>query len=178
MKLPDSVGFNVACWLAGTTGVALNAVRDVARVRLGDAVLVTGHVGKLAGAVEVDEAERARREQRHPHRGVHPRLGAVDVVPFVALAPTAASTAVEAALMGRAVVAIVTNPAEDAWLPLIAGGRIAVARDAESVRADHHARVVHEPRRRSMRPGTVITLGLLMAAILLAALLQFVFHLG
>jgi hypothetical protein len=29
-----------------------------------------------------------------------------------------------------------------------------------------------------MRPGTVITLGLLMAAILLAALLQFVFHLG
>jgi hypothetical protein len=29
-----------------------------------------------------------------------------------------------------------------------------------------------------MRPGTVITLGLLMAAILIAALLQFVFKLG
>lgn len=32
------------------------------------------------------------------HDGVHPRLGAIDVVPFVALAPTAPGTAVDAAL--------------------------------------------------------------------------------
>ena len=32
------------------------------------------------------------------HDGVHPRLGAIDVVPFVALAPTARGTAVDAAL--------------------------------------------------------------------------------
>lgn len=41
--------------------------------------------------------EVAERLDLSGHRGVHPRLGAVDVVPFVALAPTAASTAVEAA---------------------------------------------------------------------------------
>ncbi|MFM7271275.1 MAG: glutamate formiminotransferase [Actinomycetes bacterium] len=59
----------------------------------------------LAGRDLQDAARAARgltdavaeRLDLSTHRGVHPRLGAIDVVPFVALAPTAASTAVEAA---------------------------------------------------------------------------------
>jgi glutamate formiminotransferase len=50
--------------------------------------------GRAARALTDAVAERI---DLSAHRGVHPRLGAVDVVPFVALAPTAASSAVEAA---------------------------------------------------------------------------------
>lgn len=60
----------------------------------------------LAGRDEPDAGRAARaltdavagRVDVSQHHGVHPRLGAVDVVPFVALAPTAATTAVDAAL--------------------------------------------------------------------------------
>lgn len=60
----------------------------------------------LAGPQEADAGAAARRLtdaaaallDLSTHRGVHPRLGAVDVVPFVALGPTATSRAVDAAL--------------------------------------------------------------------------------
>lgn len=47
VKIPDSMGFPVACMLGAATGVALNAVRDVAKVRIGESVLVTGASGGL-----------------------------------------------------------------------------------------------------------------------------------
>ncbi len=43
--IPDSVSFEAACSLGPGAGVALNAVRDVAKVQLGETVLVTGASG-------------------------------------------------------------------------------------------------------------------------------------
>ena len=45
VKIPDSVTFEEACMLGASTGVALNAVRDVAQVKIGERVLVTGASG-------------------------------------------------------------------------------------------------------------------------------------
>ena len=47
VKIPDSLAFDHACMVGAATGVALNAVRDVAKVRLGERVLVTGASGGL-----------------------------------------------------------------------------------------------------------------------------------
>lgn len=47
VAIPATLDFTVACMLGAATGVALNAVRDVAQVRLGDTVLVTGASGGL-----------------------------------------------------------------------------------------------------------------------------------
>ena len=49
-----------------------------------------------AAARALTDAAATRIDLTH-HTGVHPRLGAIDVVPFVALAPTAAAVAAEAA---------------------------------------------------------------------------------
>jgi NADPH:quinone reductase-like Zn-dependent oxidoreductase len=45
VKIPDNVTFEQACMLGASTGVALNAVRDVAQVKIGERVLVTGASG-------------------------------------------------------------------------------------------------------------------------------------
>jgi acryloyl-coenzyme A reductase len=60
VRFPASIPFEFACSLGPAAGVALNAVRDVARVTIGETVLVTGATGgvgwpavqlaKLAGA--------------------------------------------------------------------------------------------------------------------------------
>lgn len=60
VRFPEGVPFEEACTLGPGAGVALNAVRDTARVQLGETVLVTGATGgvglpcvqlaKLAGA--------------------------------------------------------------------------------------------------------------------------------
>jgi acryloyl-coenzyme A reductase len=47
VRLPDEIDFPVACMLAAATGVALNAVRDAAKVKLNETVLVTGASGGL-----------------------------------------------------------------------------------------------------------------------------------
>ena len=47
VKIPDSMPFSVACMLGASAGVALNAVRDVAKVRIDENVLVTGASGGL-----------------------------------------------------------------------------------------------------------------------------------
>ncbi|CAN5744992.1 zinc-binding dehydrogenase [soil metagenome] len=73
VTVPSGVPFEVSCTLGPACGVALNAVRDTARVQLGETVLVTGATGgvgwpsvqlaKLAGAhviaVTREESKRA-----------------------------------------------------------------------------------------------------------------------
>jgi acryloyl-coenzyme A reductase len=57
VKLPGELPFSVACMLGPSTGVALNAVRDVGKVKLGETVLVTG----ASGGVGLPTVELARR---------------------------------------------------------------------------------------------------------------------
>jgi len=45
VPIPDSLDFTTACMLGSTTAVALGALRDIARVKLGETVLVTGASG-------------------------------------------------------------------------------------------------------------------------------------
>jgi NADPH:quinone reductase-like Zn-dependent oxidoreductase len=47
VKFPPSISFDAACMLGVATGVAVNAVRDVAKVKIGETVLVTGASGGL-----------------------------------------------------------------------------------------------------------------------------------
>jgi len=93
-----------------------DAVRAVSGVRLADVhsdpdhhrsvFTILGHgVDVEAAALALAEAALARIDMR-AHQGLHPRLGALDVVPFVPLAGTAMSLAVEAAWrVGEAVAA-------------------------------------------------------------------------
>lgn len=46
-QIPDNIDLGEACMFGAATGVALNAVRDVAAVRLNDRVLVTGASGGI-----------------------------------------------------------------------------------------------------------------------------------
>ena len=69
--VPPEVPFEVSCTLGPACGVALNAVRDVARVTLGETVLVTGATGgvgwpsvqlaRLAGARVIAVTREARK---------------------------------------------------------------------------------------------------------------------
>jgi len=45
VPIPDSMSYEVACTLGPGACVALNAVRDVAKVRIGETVLITGATG-------------------------------------------------------------------------------------------------------------------------------------
>lgn len=47
VRIPDDMPFSVACMIGPAVGVALNAVRDVAKVRIDENVLVTGASGGL-----------------------------------------------------------------------------------------------------------------------------------
>jgi NADPH:quinone reductase-like Zn-dependent oxidoreductase len=47
VKFPPEISFEAACMLGIATGVAVNAVRDVAKVAIGETVLVTGASGGL-----------------------------------------------------------------------------------------------------------------------------------
>ena len=60
VKIPDSITFEEACMLGASTGVALNAVRDVAKVQIGERVLVTGASGGCGiPSVEIARASGA-----------------------------------------------------------------------------------------------------------------------
>jgi NADPH:quinone reductase-like Zn-dependent oxidoreductase len=60
VKLPAEMPMSTACMLGAATGVALNAVRDVGRVRIGERVLVTGASGGVGlAAVELARAAGA-----------------------------------------------------------------------------------------------------------------------
>ena len=61
VRIPDSLGFEVACALGPGAGVALNAVRDAARVQIGETVLVTG----ASGGVGLPAVQIARQAGAH-----------------------------------------------------------------------------------------------------------------
>ncbi len=71
VKFPDSLSFEVAAVLGPGAGVALNAMRDTAKVTIGDTVLVTGATGgvglpsvqlaKLAGATVIAVSRNPER---------------------------------------------------------------------------------------------------------------------
>ncbi len=90
VKFPDTLSFEVAAVLGPGAGVALNAVRDTAKVAIGDTVLVTGATGgvglpsvqlaKLAGAKVIaisrnPERRDALLEAGADHVIVDPGLG-------------------------------------------------------------------------------------------------------
>jgi NADPH:quinone reductase-like Zn-dependent oxidoreductase len=61
VPIPDKLGFSEACMLGSSTAVALNALRDIGRVRLGDWVLVTGASGGVGlPAIEIAKAAGAK----------------------------------------------------------------------------------------------------------------------
>jgi NADPH:quinone reductase-like Zn-dependent oxidoreductase len=60
VEIPDNLGFAEACMLGSSTAVALGALRDVAKVRLGESVLVTGASGGVGlPAVQIATAAGA-----------------------------------------------------------------------------------------------------------------------
>jgi len=61
VRFPDELPFSVACTLGPAAGVALNAVRDVARVTIGESVLVTGGTGGVGWpAIQLAKLSGAR----------------------------------------------------------------------------------------------------------------------
>lgn len=61
VAIPDSVDFATACMLGSSTAVALGALRDIAEVKLGETVLVTGASGGVGlPALEIARAAGAR----------------------------------------------------------------------------------------------------------------------
>jgi len=60
VPIPDAVDFPSACMLGSSTAVALGALRDIARVKLGETVLVTGASGGVGlPAIEIARAAGA-----------------------------------------------------------------------------------------------------------------------
>lgn len=61
VAIPDSLDFPTACMLGSSTAVALGALRDIAQVKLGETVLVTGASGGVGlAAIEIARAAGAR----------------------------------------------------------------------------------------------------------------------
>src|SRR3546814_17377243 len=63
VKVPASIPFEVSCSLGPGAGVALNALRDTARVQIGETVLVTGATGGV-GVPSVQKIGRASGRER------------------------------------------------------------------------------------------------------------------
>lgn len=60
VEIPENVSFAQACMLGSSTAVALGALRDIANVKLGESVLVTGASGGVGlPAIEVAKAAGA-----------------------------------------------------------------------------------------------------------------------
>lgn len=61
VKVPEGIDFEVSCSLGPGAGVALNALRDVAKVQIGETVLVTGASGGVGvPSVQIAKAMGAR----------------------------------------------------------------------------------------------------------------------
>ena len=61
VPIPDTIDFPTACMLGSSTAVALGALRDIAGVKLGETVLVTGASGGVGlPSIEIAKAAGAR----------------------------------------------------------------------------------------------------------------------
>lgn len=61
VPIPETLGFPAACMLGSATAVALGALRDIAKLKLGETVLVTGASGGVGlPAIEIARAAGAR----------------------------------------------------------------------------------------------------------------------
>lgn len=84
VPIPDMLGFAEACMLGSSASVALSALRDLANVRLGETVLVTGASGGVGlPAMEIARAAGARviAVSRSAHKAEKLRaFGASEVV--------------------------------------------------------------------------------------------------
>ncbi|WP_426960251.1 quinone oxidoreductase family protein [Muricoccus radiodurans] len=109
VRVPEEVPLEVACMLGPSTGVALNAVRDVGGVRLGETVLVTGasggvglstvQIARLSGARVVATTRSEAKRAALTEAGAHHVLVAADGEDFSkavkALAPDGVQVVVD-----------------------------------------------------------------------------------
>lgn len=131
VKIPDSVSFEQACMLGASTGVALNAVRDVARVRVGENVLVTGasggcgiptvEIARAAGATVIAVTRSEAKKAELLEIGAHHVVVAPDGSDF--------SEAVKDLTGGEGADAVIDNVGSRVFTPsfksLAVGGRYA-----------------------------------------------------
>jgi NADPH:quinone reductase-like Zn-dependent oxidoreductase len=88
VKVPDSLPLDAACMLGASAGVALNAVRDVAKIRLGETILITGASGgvgrpcvelaRAAGATVIAVSRSAEKVEPLMATGAHHVIVAED----------------------------------------------------------------------------------------------------
>jgi NADPH:quinone reductase-like Zn-dependent oxidoreductase len=81
VKVPDSLSLDLACMLGASAGVALNAVRDVAKIRIGETILVTGasggvgrpcvEIARAAGAIVIAVSRSAEKVEPLMAMGAH-----------------------------------------------------------------------------------------------------------
>lgn len=130
-RIPDNLDFQRACMIGPTAAVALNAVRDTARVRLGDSVLVTGASGGLglpsmelaraAGATVIAVTRSEKKKAELLQLGAHHAIAAPDGADF--------SEAVKALTEGEGVDVVIDNVGSRVFTPsfksLAVGGRYA-----------------------------------------------------
>ncbi len=131
LKIPDSVSFEQACMLGASTGVALNAVRDVAKVRVGEHVLVTGasggcgipsvEIARASGAIVIAVTRSAAKRQELLDIGAHHVIVAADGKDF--------SNDVKALTADEGVEVVIDNVGSRVFTPsfksLAVGGRYA-----------------------------------------------------
>jgi acryloyl-coenzyme A reductase len=131
LKIPDSVSFEQACMLGASTGVALNAVRDVAKVRVGEHVLVTGasggcgipsvEIARASGAIVIAVTRSEAKRQELLDIGAHHVIVAPDGKDF--------SNDVKALTADEGVEVVIDNVGSRVFTPsfksLAVGGRYA-----------------------------------------------------
>ncbi len=131
VKIPDNVSFEQACMLGASTGVALNAVRDVAKVRVGEHVLVTGasggcgipsvEIARASGAIVIAVTRSAAKRQELLDIGAHHVIVAADGKDF--------SNDVKALTADEGVEVVIDNVGSRVFTPsfksLAVGGRYA-----------------------------------------------------
>jgi len=130
-RIPNDMPFSVACMIGPSTGVALNAVRDVAKVRLDENVLVTGASGGLGlpsieiaramGATVIAVTRSAAKRDSLLETGAHHVVVAPDAVDF--------SNDVKALTEDNGVEVVIDNVGSRVFTPafrsLAVGGRYA-----------------------------------------------------
>ncbi len=92
VKVPDSLALDSACMLGASAAVALNAVRDVGKIRLGDTILITGASGgvgrpcvelaRAAGATVIAISRSAEKVEALISTGAHHVIVAAEGMDF------------------------------------------------------------------------------------------------